>query len=257
MKIFTIGIIFFILFVIISFAGLGYVIYLVVKKSKEKENPGALQSEKQEMRSKNLPNRANLHPWNKNAISQLSNKMEYNYSKGISQKLNGYLLTLDNIALISFRRVERGLASSLTRISAISSEFELFYEKNKEEITIELDGQYFGKIINNHLLMDKNNQQIGSITLGLNKPYPYHTIKFNNQPVADIIKNSDRRTVVKNRLYRRNPTSSMQKDLYREKHVSESIELVNLLREPNPIEYQWIVYLSIFEGVYNGFDFTY
>lgn len=257
MKIFTIGIIFIVLFSIISFAGFGYLIYLVVKKSKAKENPEALKSEKQEMRSNNLPNRAKLHPWNKSAISQLSNEMEYTYSKGISQKLNGYLQTLNKEPLISFRRIERGLASSLTRISAVSSEFELFFEKSQEEITIELDGQYFGKVVKNQFLVDKDNNQIGEITREINKKYNYYTVKFNNLPVADIMKNSDRRTVVKNRLYRRNPTSSMQKDLYREKHVSECTELVDLLKEPNPIEHQWIVYLSIFEGVNYGFDFTY
>lgn len=257
MNLLSIGIIFIILFVSLSIFGLGFMINRVIKKSQAKENPDALKEEKHEMRSINLKSKSRLQPWKHEDINRISNEMDYTFTKGITQRFNGYLQTLNKESLISFKRVERGLSSSLTRISAMSSEFELFYEKNKDEITIELDGQYFGKVIKKQFLIDKNNQQIGEITREKNQHYNYYSVVINNQPIADIMKNSDRRTFVRNQLHKRHTTNPLHRDPYREKHVSESTKLIDLHKEPNSIEYQWILFLSIFEGINYGFDFTY
>lgn len=250
----TFTILFFIIFIVIPFTGVALLIIYVIKKAKAKKSNEFLNNEKNEMFLKVRSNKNNLKNWQSTDAENISNFLEFNYLKGISRKFNGYIKSLNNERLISFRRIDRGALKVTTRIVAISSNFEIHYEQVEDELLIEFDGIYFGKIVNNNNIIDQNGKTIGSFNRNQNAADNY-IVQINGSNLAFVVKNSDRRTFIKNPFYEFNPAHSYEKELLWNRDIDYS-NLMKFYRQSQGNEYNWILAIVIFEAVNYGINFT-
>lgn len=241
-------------FVILPIIGMVFLIRYVIKKSSSKQPPQVLANEKQELIAKTRSKKSELVQWQPAMLEKISNNIDYNYSKGITRKFNGFIKTLQNEPIIAFRKIDRGAMDFTSRIMAITSAHELYFNQSNQEITIEVNGAYLGKMVNKAHILDQNNQPIGSFTRNESQAN-YYTVTLYNQELAYVVKNSDRRTLVKNPFHKAHAESSYQKEVYFEQDVSYA-NLLKLNRQPNDKEYQWILAIVVYEAIFYGIDFT-
>lgn len=242
------------LFFLFFVAGAVFLIRYIIKKSSSKQTAELLEKEKQELISKARSKKDHLHPWQSDDIEKISNNLEYNFSKGFTRKFNGYIKTLDNKALVSFRKIDRGAFDLSSRILAVTSDFEIYYDQSDNEILIEFDGSYLGKIVRNTSLIDKTNKKIGSFNRDQSEAEHY-IVDMNGEKLSYVVKNSDRRSFIRNPFYEFYPKNTLEEDIYWEKDVSYS-NLMKFYRKPNEEEYNWMLAIVIYETIYYGIDFT-
>ena len=253
----TIGTIFGILsFLFIAIPVIGIVLLLryVIKKSRSEQPDHVLAKEKKELISKARSKKKNLTKWHSDDIENISNNLDFNFSKGFTRKFNGYIKTLDSERIVSFRKIDRGALNLTSRILAVTSDFEIYYGQSKNEILIEFNGSYLGKIVNNTNLINDANQSIGSFNRNQSTS-GFYVVQFNNEKLAYVVKNSDRRTFVRNPFHDFHSENPIEKEIVWERDVKYS-NLMKLYRKPNEKEYNWILAIVIYEAIYYGIDFT-
>lgn len=242
------------LFIAIPIVGIVLLLRYVIKKSRSEQPVKILENEKKELIAKARSKKKNLIKWESTYIEKISNYFEYNYSKSLTRKFNGYIKTLDNDPIISFRRIDRGALNFTSRIIAVTSDFEIYYNQAGNEISIEFEGKYLGKIINNSYLIDDRNQKIGSFNRNQSSS-DFYIVEIHNEELAFVVKNSDRRTFIKNPFYNFNPKRPIEEGTVWERDVKYS-NLMKLYRTPNQNEYNWITAITVYEAIHYGIDFT-
>ena len=246
--------IFLLLFISIPIIVMRFFLKYIIKKSSSEQSLQILESEKKELIYKARLRRKKLIDWQPISLEKISNNFDYHFRKSFTRKFNGYIKTLHDERIISFRRIDRGVSVNTSRIIAIASNFEIYYEVSGNEILIHYEGSYFGKIVNQSNLIDSNNHTIGSInrnTNGLN----FYIVKIQDKEIASVANNTDRRNFVRNRFYEFPAVNPYEKDIVNKKEVSYS-NLLKLLIEPTEDEYKWILSIVIFEAIFYGIDFT-
>ena len=179
--------------------GIALLIRYVIKKGKANQPAHVLEKEKTELLQKARAKRSRLIPWKSEYLDQISNNIDFNYVQGITRKFNGTIKNLDGDRLIAFRRIDRGNTVYSCRMVALSSEFELFFSQQQEDVEVHLNSQYYGKILNHQKIIDRHHQEIGSINRNQTSE-AYYLVHIDNKHCADIIKNSERRNLIANRL---------------------------------------------------------
>ncbi|MDC7999911.1 hypothetical protein POV26_02580 [Aequorivita todarodis] len=246
--------IFLILFISIPIIGIVFFVKYVIKKSSSEQSIQLLDREKKELILKARSQRKNLIDWESKSIEKISNNLDYNFKKGFTRKFNGYIKTLNDERIISFRRIDRGASNATSRIIAVTSDFEIYYDHSGSETLIKYNGSYLGKIVNQTNLVDMDNKNIGSINRNQNSLSSY-IVKIQGQEIAYVVKNTDRRNFVRNRLYDFPAVNPYEKDIVRKREVVYA-DLLKLLREPNENEYKWITSIVIYEVIFYGIDFA-
>lgn len=240
------------LLVFAGIASMGYVIYIAIKKSNEKISPLAMAYEKDKIQNLSKQKQTKLVPWKPEYINRLSNVLDYTYKQFDEFIFNGTILTLDRKPLISFMRKDIGF-ERYSSIIAKSTEFELHFNRTEQNIDIEYNGVHFGRIHLNTYIIDKNGNKIGSINRSISHTDRYD-VGIHDTVVAEIMKNTDRRTAIKNRFYKRHSSVSYHKMPYRSQHV-EYKEMIRFLKEPTDEQRLWILVLAIYETIFYGFTF--
>ncbi|WP_440121778.1 hypothetical protein [Tenacibaculum sp. Ill] len=242
------------LFIAIPVIGVVFLLRYIIKKSRSEQPTHILAKEKKELNSKTHSKKKHLIKWQSDYIENISNNLDYNFSKGFTRKFNGYIKTLENERIVSFRRIDRGALNLTSRILAVTSDSEIYYNQSGNEILIEFNGLYLGKILNNTNLIDHTNQNIGFFNRNRSTS-DFYTIQINDKKIAYVVKNSDRRTFVRNPFHEYHSESSIKKDTIWEKDVKYS-NLMKLYKEPSENEYNWVLAIIIYEAIYYGIDFT-
>ena len=244
-----------ILFIIIPLTGMFLLIRFIINKSKANQPPPVLEKEKNTLIAKVRSKKSKLTQWKPEFIEELSNRLNFNYTKSFTRKFNGTIQSLVGENLIAFRRLDRGQFKLTSRILAISSDFEIFFEQKENEIAINFNDQYIGKIVDNNALVDKTGKQIGTVNRNQNTK-DYYFITINDDQLAYVIKNSDRRTFLRNPFYDFQPSSIIERDPFLDNdELSKLTKMVKLYHELDNEEYKWVVSLIIFEIIYYGIDF--
>lgn len=242
-----------IIFVVIPVVGVILMIRYVIKKSKADQPKHVLEKEKNELITKARSKKGNLKDWERKDLERLSNDLDFNYSKGFTMRFNGYVKSLDGDKLISFRRLDRGNFNTTTKIIAISNNFEIYFSQKQNEVSVFFDSEYLGKFIND-TIFDHNQKPIGKLNRNLTNDV-YYIIELDKDKLAYVIKNTERRTFLKNPFFEYRPTSALEVDPFDENEVFIHNTL-KLYRVLNDYEYNWILALAIYEIVYYGIDFT-
>ena len=249
-------IIFFLLPIIFIAVTIKFIFY-VIKKSNANQPLSVLNDEKNELFIKATENKSKLITWEINDLEKISNYVDYIYIKGITRKFNGFIHTLESDKIISFRRIDRGWLNNVTsRICAISSHSEFYFDQVNNETRIHFNGTYIGKLVNNSNLFNSENQQIGTIDRGQTNS-PIYNVHLHQEKVAEIAKNTDRRIFVSNRFYKAPGDGrrfDFEKSRFEEQEVN-NYQMVKLFKNLNEEEKQWISSLTIFETIYYGIDF--
>lgn len=235
--------------------GIALLIRYVIKKGKANQPTHVLEKEKNELFYKARAKKGNLIPWKSEHLDQISNNLDFNYVQGITRKFNGYIKTLQGERLLAFRRIDRGNMVYTSRFIALSNDFELYFSQQQEDVEIHLNSEYYGKILNQHKIVDRHDQVIGSFDRNQTRE-PFYAVHIDNKHCADIVKNSERRNIIPNRL----PNSIRESHLYGHDvaHSNDTIthELVGLNGELNSKEYTWVLVLTLYEAIFYGIDFT-
>lgn len=244
------------LFVVIPLGGFAFLMYYIIKKSSDKKSPEFLLKQKNEMFKKVLETKTKLVPWKKEYLVQFSNDFNFNFLKGFARKFNGIIKNSDGENIIAFRRLDRGMHND-SRIVATTSEKTFYFEEKSKTnyISIFINNQFFGKIINRNLLYNDKEDRIGKISRNITNKGIYEVV-FNTKIIAEIIKNSDRRMFTKNPFYDRHSSFSTDKTPYFQKNPTIENSLVFVNDNLSDYEYDWVLALGIYECVYYGIDFT-
>lgn len=249
-------IVLFLLAFLAPFLGTGFLIGYVIKNSLQKKTPEFLQNEKLEMEAKVESLKQDLDNWKNATLFDITNDIEYSYKKAMSSRLTGHINSQNQSPIIAFQRIDRGLYIN-SRILACSTDFKIYYEYTNNEILVFYDDSYLGKIINNAVITNALNLQIGTCNQdSLNNPNSY-CIEFGAGTVAEIVKNSDRKNFVKNPFYKRvNSPYEFERHQINFREAASPNSLIHSVETTDPKEIKWIIAIAIFECVYHGFDFT-
>ena len=242
-----------IIFVIIPVTAVALLIRYVIKKSKTAQPKEVLEKEKAELIAKARSKKETLISWQSSYLEQLSNDLDYTYSKGFTMRFNGIIKSLEDEKLIAFRRLDRGNFKTTAKIVAVASSFEIYLSQEQNEVAVYHNSKYLGKLVNDSIL-NHEHQEIGRLNRNLNDK-PYYIIQLHGEQLAYIIKNSDRRTVLRNPFFDFHPSSALEAEPFDDNAVSISNTL-RLYRELSDYEYQWILALALYEIIYYGIDFT-
>lgn len=248
-------IIFFIIGFIIPIILVVFVIRYIVKKSRSEQPIHVLEKERLELISKTRPNKNRLEEWKDEYLEDISNIMDFKFSKGFTRKLSGNIFTFDNKRIISFSKIDRGAMNLTSRIFAITTNHEIYFNQSGNEITIEFNGKYLGKIINNNELFDDSNKVFGTINRNQNSE-PFYLVNINKSDVAYIVKNSDRRTFTKNPFYKFHAHHFYEREPVWENNVDYSLLMKLYRATENEYEYNWILSLTILEAIYYSINFS-
>ena len=253
----TIGIIFIILTVLgftIPIIGIVLFIRYIIKKSKSDQPAHVLKKEQDEMVLKVRSKQKNLVEWKSEYLENISNLVDFNYRKGFTRRFNGYIKTLDGEKLIAFRRLDRGNFKTTSKIIALTKDFEIAFSQKQEEVSIHFNSQYLGKLVNRNTILNDKNERIGKLK-GRDNNERHYIIEMNNEKLAYVIKNSDRRLFLRNPFYDFQPTNILEVEPWEDNEVSIT-KMLKLYRELNEQEYNWILALVVYEVIYYGIDFT-
>ena len=250
-------IIFFFLLPVIFIVGTVMFIFYIIKKSNTNQPLSVLNNETKELFIKANENKSRLIDWQITDLEKISNTVDYNYIKGITRKFNGFIHTLEAEKLISFRRIDRGWLNKVTtRICAISSHSEFYFDQVNDELLIQVNGKYIGKMINKSYLFNLDNQQIGTIDRE-QVDSPIYTVQLHQEKVAQIAKNTDRRILISNPSYV-SPGERRRFNFEKSPVVQQEVKnykMVKLLKNLNEEETRWIAALTIYETINYGIDY--
>ena len=126
----------FLLFFIFIIVGIILLIRFVIKRSRADQPAHVLEKDKKELFEKARNKKGKLIPWKIDYLEKISNDIDFNYVTGAARRFNGYIKNMDGEKLIAFRRLDRGVNSTTSKIVAIGSNFELFYSQREEEVHI-------------------------------------------------------------------------------------------------------------------------
>ena len=250
----TLFFILFFLVILILVVGVALLLRVVIKKSRSEQPAHILAKEKAELISKARSTKQNLNKWQSDDIVKISNNLDYNFSKGFTRKFNGYIKTFNNDRIISFRRIDRGAMNLTSRIMAVTSDHEIYFDLSNNEVSIEFNGSYLGKIVHNIILIDNTNQKIGSFNRN-QSGLDYYIVRINDENLAYVVKNSDRRTFIKNQFHKFYPTNILEAPLVWKQDVKHST-LMKFYKKPNEKEYNWILAIVAYEAIYYGIEFN-
>lgn len=253
----TIGIIFIILTILgftVPFVGIILFIRYIIKKSKADQPVHVLKKEQNEMVVKVRSKQNNLVDWKPEYLEKMSNLVDYNYRKGFTRRFNGYIKTLEGEKLIAFRRLDRGNFKTTSQIIALTKDFEITFSQKQDDVSIHFNSQYLGKLVNRDTILNDKNEPIGKLK-GRDNDERHYIIEFKNEPLAYVIKNSDRRLFLRNPFYDFNPTNILEVEPWEDNEVSIT-KILKLYRELNDVEYNWILALVVYVVIYYGIDFT-
>lgn len=227
-------------------------IRLVINKSKSRNDPEFLQKQKDGMLSKINKSKNKLIPWNKKYLKEFSNKINYNYSKGFAKRFNGTVTSNEGEPILTFRRIDRGFSVD-SKIMATTSADNFYLVVSPKENKIYINDIYFGKIVNNSTLINASDIPFGTMNRDKTQSGIY-SIKTQNDILAKVIKNSDRRMFLQDPINRLSD-NPVEQYMFEEQDVSYHNSLIHPLRELNDEEYKWVLAIAIFELVYYGIDF--
>ena len=237
----------------IPILGIILLLIYVVKKSRANQPKHVLEKEKRELITKVRSKTNSLIDWQEDFIEQISNNIDYTYSKGYTMRFNGFINSLDGDKLIAYRRLDRGNFNTTTKIIAVSKGFEIYYSQENLDVSIFFHSTFLGKLIQDNIYDDKN-ELIGNLNRN-NNNQAYYNIEFRKEKLAYVVKNTERRTALKNPFFEFRPTSGLEVDPFWENPVSMSNTL-RLYRKLSDYEYKWILALALYENIYYGIDFT-
>ena len=121
------------------------------------------------------------------------------------------------------------------------------------EVSIYFDSKYLGKLIDGTII-NQNEQAIGKLNRRQSDK-PYYIIQLGNEKLAYVIKNTERRTFLRNPFFDFHPDSPLEVEPFDDNPVTMS-DALRLYRDLSDYEYQWILALTIYEIIYYGIDFT-
>ena len=194
---------FFFLFSLVSFLavlipiiGFFFIIRRVIKKAKSNQPLHVLEHEKKEIIAKAREKKPKLLDWNKEHLESLSNDLDFSFSQGLTNKFNGYIKSMQGDKLIAFRRLDRGAMNATSRISAIAKNFEIYFSQEQQEVSIYFDSKYFGKIASGSII-GSDQRTIGKLNRNPGDE-PFYLIELNGEKAAYIVKNTERRSFLRN-----------------------------------------------------------
>ncbi|MEL6539056.1 MAG: hypothetical protein AAFQ98_26805, partial [Bacteroidota bacterium] len=228
----------------------------ILRKSSSRQSQEVLQKEHNELLDKARAKKGKLTPWQPHHLTQLSNQLDFSFSKGFTRKFNGFIFDQSrDQRLLAFRRIDRGLADFTSKIIALSSDFELYFEQEKTSVTIHYNGKVLGKLIKPHALLRMDNQQVGSISRSEGKEATYEVI-LHGETVASFAKGTEKRSFLTNPHFKSKYSSTgMENDMIIE-NPTANYGMVRLHRELSESEYPWVLALLVYEIVFYSIDFT-
>lgn len=248
------GIMMVILF-LVPFIAIAFLIFYVIKRSTAKKTPQFLQNEKVEMEAKVNELKKDIENWKNYTPEDITNYMTYSFRKSMSNRLTGHVYSRDNSPIIAFQRIDRGLYAN-AKIVASTTDFKLYIEYYNNEKLFFFDDVYLGKVINDSVLVDPLHVQIGSCNRDKSYDQASYTIELHSKKIAEINKNTDRKSIVKRQYYKPSSHGSDFKTGLGFREVGPSYSLVNSIYTTDKEELKWVIAIAIFESVYYGFDFT-
>lgn len=228
-------------------------IFLVIKKSTEKKTPEFLHLEKLGMKTKVSTMAGNLSTV-EFSVNDITNNLGYSFQRWTTNKLTGFIRTLQGENIIAFQRFDRGLKQH-SRIQAISRKFRIFIETDDFGKTIEYDGVLLGKIDKLGAITNANGIRIAT-TAPLDQAF---SINFISGKSAEIHRSYDRQTFV------RNPAARLHKYGSDGRLLPQRISRKTF--DPFPLtqinesdftaeELKWITAIVVFTVIHQSFDFT-
>ena len=248
------GILMFVL-VLIPVAAIAFLIFYVIKRSTQKNTPEFLQNEKVKMEEKVQELKKNIENWKNYTPQDITNYLTYSFAKSISNRLTGHLYSNDGSAIIAFQRIDRGLYAN-TRIVASSTDFKIYIEYYNNEKIFFFDDVYLGKIINNSVILDPLHKQIGTCNRQNSPNQASYKIEIHSKTIAEINRNSDRKTIVKTQYYKPSRSGSNYKTRLDFREAGPSYSLIHSIDTTDNEELKWIISIAVFESIYYGFDFV-
>ena len=109
-------------------------------------------------------------------------------------------------------------------------------------------------MIRHEQILDAKDQVIGTTDRNKTSEEYYH-VYLNNKRSAYMIKNSERRNILRNPFYDFHPVHTRETSPWYD-NETYSYELARLYDTLNENEQNWILALVIYEAVYYGIDFT-
>lgn len=110
------------------------VLVLFVTHQATKKSPEFLQQEKLQMEEKVHLLKKEISNWKPDSLKNVTNGIDYSYVKSMTSKLTGHIISTDNVPIIAFQRIDRGMFTN-SRILAASTDFKIYCEfKNKEKL---------------------------------------------------------------------------------------------------------------------------
>lgn len=245
-----------IIFFVLPVVGIILLIRYVIKKSSANQPPHVLAKEKQQLIEKVNKTRKKLKSWQPEYLIQISNEIDYNYSKGFTRKFNGIIKSSNSDKIIAFRRLDRGLDIN-SKIMAVTSDTSFYFEVTPKPnlVKIFVNDQYLGKIENHLSIFNADGIVLGYINRKKTTSGIYDVV-FNEITLAQLIKNSDRRMFLKNPFHNSSGRLGPNNPMFIQNDVKIENSLVNVTTELNDYEYRWILALAIFECIYYGIDFN-
>ncbi|WP_131725831.1 hypothetical protein [Flavobacterium sp. Root420] len=248
------GILMFVL-VLIPVAAIAFLIFYVIKRSTQKKTPEFLQNEKVKMEEKVQELKKDIENWKNYTPQDITNYLTYSFAKSISNRLTGHLYSNDGSAIIAFQRIDRGLYAN-TRIVANSTDFKIYIEYYNNEKLFFFDDVYLGKIINNSIILDPLHKQIGTCNRQNSPNQASYKIEIHSKIIAEINRNSDRKTIVKTQYYKPSRSGSNYKTRLDFREAGPSYSLIHSIDTTDSEELKWIISIAVFESIYYGFDFV-
>ncbi|TPG38473.1 hypothetical protein [Flavobacterium pectinovorum] len=243
------------LITLVPFLAIAFLIFYVIKRSTKKKSPEFLRNEKVEMERKVNEIKNDIESWKNYTPQDITNYMTYSFRKSMSNTLTGKIYSSDNSPIIAFQRIDRGLYAN-ARIVASTTDFKIYIEYSNNEKLFFFDDVYLGKIINNSVIVNPLHVQIGTCNRDNSYNQTNYTIELHSKKIAEINKNSDRKTIVKSQYYKPSRSGSNFKTTLDSREVEPSFALVNSIDTGDSEELKWIISIAIFESIYYGFDFT-
>ncbi len=239
--------------------GIGAAILYVFKKSTEKKSSEFLQQEKLEMEQKVNSLKEDIDAWQNYSLADITNNIKYTFSRGLSNRIHGRILSRDGTPVIAFQRIDRGLYTN-TRIVACSTDFKLYFEYTTAGNVIYYNDVCIGKINTNMQLVNANNQVIGK--LNRNQAHiektgtANYTVQFNSGKSVNLYASYDRKVFLKNPFFKRvNAPTWMERQPKIAVEPGEPYSLVTENTDMNSEEIKWITAIATFEAVYYSFNF--
>ena len=156
--------------------------------------------------------------------------------------------------IIAFRRLDRGHNNTYSKIVATTSKELFYFDLLDKTISIYKNNHLLGKIEGFKFLKNATGLDVGQLLPHENNSSLYR-INFKGENVAQMIKNTDRRTFISNPFYDIHPTNALEVNAFYEQDVNIENALLFIEKPLKDDQYDWLLALAIFESVYYGIDF--